>query len=154
PDEIRLRGGAVTEVVRVGDTVRRPPGPRAAYVRELLRFLEQRGWSAAPRYLGVDDKGRETLTFVSGEVPWQQPVSMRSDAGLVRLVCDAYGLGDRTELLDTVLWWQDRCWRGIEAEAAAGDPAKRALLERGIPATIRTEHAWVVANRVTLESAL
>jgi hypothetical protein len=238
PDEIPLLGGAVTAVVQVGNTVRRPPGPQAVYVRELLRFFDQRGWAGAPRYLGVDDQGRETLTFVTGEVPWRDPMSMRSDASLVRvaelmrefhdltagtalagdaetvchndlsphntvyrdgrpiafvdwdiaapgrriqdiahvawqflglgpalvdptdparwlrLICDAYGLADRAELIDAVLWWQDRCWRGIEAEAAAGDRAKRRLLDRGIPAVIRTEHAWVIEHRATLESAL
>lgn len=25
-------------------------------------------------------------------------------------------------LLETILWWQDRCWRGIEAKAAAATP--------------------------------
>ena len=52
-------------VVRVGDTVRRPPGPPA--VVELLRWYEQVGFDGAPRYLGVDDEGREILSFVEGE---------------------------------------------------------------------------------------
>jgi hypothetical protein len=47
-----LPGGFVGEVVRVGGTVRRRPGERAAYVRDLLTHLERRGWSGAPRHLG------------------------------------------------------------------------------------------------------
>ena len=47
----------------------------------------------------------------------------------MRLICDAYGLTDRGGLVETILWWQDRCWRGIDAKAAAGrpgdDPAAR-----------------------------
>ena len=33
----------------------------------------------------------------------------------VRLMCDAYGLDDRSPVVETILWWQDRCWRGIDA---------------------------------------
>ncbi|WP_138444373.1 phosphotransferase [Sinomonas susongensis] len=67
--EIPLPGGDVTEgVVRVGDTVRRPIGPHSPLVHAILRHLEQRGFDGAPRFLGIDDQGRETLTFVEGEV--------------------------------------------------------------------------------------
>lgn len=31
-------------------------------------------------------------------------------------------MGTGGEVVDTMLWWQDRCWRGIRAEATAGDP--------------------------------
>jgi hypothetical protein len=68
--EIPLTGGWVTAgVVRVGDTVRRPPGPNTELVRVVLTHLEQCGFDAAPRFLGYDDRGRETLTFLPGEVP-------------------------------------------------------------------------------------
>jgi hypothetical protein len=40
----------------------------------------------------------------------------------IRLMCDAYGLRGRGGLLETILWWQDRCWRGIEAKAAGATP--------------------------------
>jgi Phosphotransferase enzyme family len=56
-------------VVRVGDTVRRPPGPNAGFVRALLRLLEERGFDGAPRLLGSDEHGRDVLTFVEGSVP-------------------------------------------------------------------------------------
>lgn len=72
--EIPLAGGDVTEgVVRVGDTVRRPLGEHSPLVHRVLRHLEQVGFEGAPRLLGVDDRGREILTFVEGEVagrPW------------------------------------------------------------------------------------
>ena len=77
------------------------------------------------------------------------------DAGRrLRLICDAYGLTDRDELIPTVLWWQDRCWRGIEAKATAGDSAMRALRDGGVPAGIRGAYAWVTANRDVLAAAL
>ncbi|HWK92257.1 MAG TPA: phosphotransferase [Luteimicrobium sp.] len=71
PDEpeILLPGGDVTVgVVRVGATVRRPANPNSPYVHALLRHLEGVGFDGAPRFLGLDAQGRETLTFVDGEV--------------------------------------------------------------------------------------
>jgi hypothetical protein len=52
-------------VVRVGDTVRRPAQPDG--VRELLRWYERVGFDGAPRFLGVDELGRDVLSFVDGE---------------------------------------------------------------------------------------
>ena len=54
-------------VVRVDDTVRRPAA--SSFVRDLLRHFASRGWSGAPRYLGVDARGRDVLTFIDGDVP-------------------------------------------------------------------------------------
>ena len=49
-----LAGGFVNRVVRVGDTVRRNQGRRPEFVHLLLRHLEQRGWTGAPRFLAWD----------------------------------------------------------------------------------------------------
>ncbi len=54
-------------VTRVGDTVRRPWRPTSPATRALLEHLERAGFDGAPRFLGVDDHGRETLSFVPGE---------------------------------------------------------------------------------------
>jgi aminoglycoside phosphotransferase (APT) family kinase protein len=35
----------------------------------LLGHLDAVGFDAAPRFLGIDDRGRETLSFLAGEVP-------------------------------------------------------------------------------------
>lgn len=58
-------GGAV---VRVGDTVRRPVRPHSEAVAAFLRHLEAVGFVGAPRHLGHDERGREILTFVEGDV--------------------------------------------------------------------------------------
>jgi len=55
--------------VRVGDTVRRTAGSSRAAVRELLLHLESIGFDGAPRYRGMDDHGREVLTWIDGDVP-------------------------------------------------------------------------------------
>jgi hypothetical protein len=68
--ETPLPAGWVTSgVVRVGETVRRPPGPNAPFVHRLLNWLEAAEFEGAPRSLGVDEEGREVLTFIEGEVP-------------------------------------------------------------------------------------
>jgi hypothetical protein len=67
-EEIQLEGGNVGGAVRVGDTVRRPTGPWTPAVHELLDFLADAGLDAIPRVLGVDDRGREVLTFLPGRV--------------------------------------------------------------------------------------
>ncbi len=72
-DEERLAGGHThAEIVRVGDTVRRPTGHWTPGVHALLRHLEARGYEGAPRVLGLDDQGRETLTYVPGAVVWPE----------------------------------------------------------------------------------
>jgi Ser/Thr protein kinase RdoA (MazF antagonist) len=239
-----LAGGLVNDVVRVDATVRRRVGDHTAFVHALLRLLEERAWSGAPRALGFDEQGREALTFIEGYVAWDpaqrarvtsepalvrvaeltrelhaltagtslaggaevvchndlaprntvyrdlgnglrpvafidwdnaapgerihdlahvcwQYVGLGPDltdvtqaASRVRLICDAYGLAQRDRLLDTVLWWQDRCWRGIEARAAEGDPAMRRLRDRGAAAEVRASFEWTREHRRELERQL
>jgi aminoglycoside phosphotransferase (APT) family kinase protein len=69
-EPIPLTGGRITPgVVRIGDTVRRPTNPNSDFVHELLRYLESVGFDAAPRFLGIDDDGREILSYREGDVP-------------------------------------------------------------------------------------
>lgn len=62
-------------MVRVGDTVRRPTGRWTPSVHALLDHLEAKGFAASPRARGLDEQGREILTFLPGETvgdvrPW------------------------------------------------------------------------------------
>ncbi|MGE0151946.1 MAG: phosphotransferase [Reyranellaceae bacterium] len=69
-EEIPLAGGRVTTgVVRIGDTVRRPMASDRTLQQDFLRFLQARGFAGAPRFLGRDEKGREILSFLPGQVP-------------------------------------------------------------------------------------
>jgi hypothetical protein len=54
-------------VTRVGDTVRRPLRPTSAAIHALLEHLERVGFDGAPRFLGVDEHGRETLSYIPGD---------------------------------------------------------------------------------------
>jgi Phosphotransferase enzyme family len=84
-----LGGGRVTPgVVRVGDTVRRPAGPRSHFVHQLLDHLASAGFDGAPRFLGIDDQGREMLSLLPGQpLPGTVTLSdtqLRSAAELLR----------------------------------------------------------------------
>jgi hypothetical protein len=67
--EVPLLGGTANQgrVHRVGDTVRRPLQPTSAATHALLRHLEEVGFDGAPRVLGVDDVGREVLSYMPGQ---------------------------------------------------------------------------------------
>ncbi len=66
--EVLLVGGTANrgQVVRVGDTVRRPRRDTSPATHALLRHLADVGFEGAPRVLGVDRQGREVLTYVPG----------------------------------------------------------------------------------------
>jgi hypothetical protein len=75
--EIPLAGGKLNQVVRVGDTVRRPVGPWTPTVHDLLRHLRARGFFLGPEPLGFDDQGREILSYLRGDTvgtafPWPE----------------------------------------------------------------------------------
>lgn len=106
--EIPLPGGDVTQgVVRVGATVRRPVGAHSPLVHRVLRHLDAVGFDGAPRLLGRDERGREILTFVDGEVagrPWAAWVGDAdravSVARLLRRLDDAmlsFGVADQPQ---------------------------------------------------------
>jgi hypothetical protein len=100
--EIILTGGRTTlGVARVGDTIRRPAGPNAKYVRLLLRHLETVGFEGAPRYLGSDEGGREILSHLEGDVPkelgdWDDR-TLQDAARLIRRYHDATSSLDATQ---------------------------------------------------------
>ncbi|MEV6152105.1 phosphotransferase [Nonomuraea sp. NPDC052129] len=81
-----LAGGGVNEVVRVGNTVRRPAGPWTPAVHRLLDHLAAAGFDGAPRAYGLDEAGREILDFVPGDVAhYPVPAYAWSDAALEAL---------------------------------------------------------------------
>jgi hypothetical protein len=92
-EEMPLAGGDRSAVVRRGNVVLRETGPWAPTVHALLRHLEQVGFEGAPRVVGFDERGREILTYVEGEVvnpaPW-------TDSGIAGLGCLLRRLHDAT----------------------------------------------------------
>jgi aminoglycoside phosphotransferase (APT) family kinase protein len=85
--EIPLIGDGFTQgIVRIGDTVRRPVRPFTMAVQAYLAHLHQAGFTGAPVPLGVDEQGREILSYVEGDVPREPlPPETAGDDVLVAL---------------------------------------------------------------------
>jgi 8-oxo-dGTP diphosphatase len=85
-DGERLPGGNVGGAVRVGGTVRRPTGAWTPAVHALLEHLRERGLEAVPRVLGYDERGREVLTYLPGQVVYvpERPMDDAQLADLMR----------------------------------------------------------------------
>lgn len=102
-----LTGDLVSSVSRVGDTVRRSTGPWTPAVHALLRHLEGAGFDGAPRALGMDERGREVLSFVPGEVPEHagpDTATERALAGVSRLLRRYHDAVRRFELPPDLRW--------------------------------------------------
>lgn len=90
-EEIFLQGGGRTQVSKLGNVVFRSSGPWSQSVVDLLRHLELSGFSEAPSVIGdgFDEKGRETLSFIDGDVlhprPWSDEALPELGAILRRL---------------------------------------------------------------------
>lgn len=95
-NEEMLTGGNVSNVYRSGDTVRRELKPESPKIHKLLKHLENKGFSYAPKFLGIDEKGREILSFIEGEAGndplkeymWSDDV-LKDIAKMLRLYHDA-----------------------------------------------------------------
>lgn len=91
--EIPLPGGQINSVVRVGDTVRRATTRDMSVQHALFAHLAAKGFSGAPRFLGHDERGREMLTFVPGDVLFDKDdfsdAQLHAAARLLRTYHDA-----------------------------------------------------------------
>ncbi|MCT9114297.1 hypothetical protein N4G69_54380 [Streptomyces mirabilis] len=72
----------------------------------------------------------------------------------MRLIVDSYELPDPQRLVSTILWWQDRCWRGIETQADAGDLAMARLRDAGAVRQVQSAYQWVSDHRDALERSV
>lgn len=126
--EIPLTGGRATPgLVRVGATVRRPQSPQSEFVHQVLRSLAERGFSGAPRFLGVDDRDREILTFLPGDVP--SDLGIFTEAQLAAAARLLRSLHDTTAALGL---------RGTSEIICHGDPSPcNAVFHDGLP------YAWI-----------
>ena len=103
--------GNVTDVERVGETVRRAMRPWAQRVHGVLLHLESVGFDGAPRFLAVEGD-REVLTFAPGWVPTYEEkgavtvAALRSAAALLRAMDDALDRLPLPEGADPSLRWR------------------------------------------------
>ena len=114
-DEPQELPGNVGGATKIGRTVHRPTGPWTPAVHELLTYLAEQGLRGVPEIHGLDDEGREVLSYVEGRgVPVDREVVLE------------------TVLTEAVTWLRDfhdvvegfrpdgpREWRGGGAELGA-----------------------------------
>ncbi|MEV6155517.1 aminoglycoside phosphotransferase family protein [Nonomuraea sp. NPDC052129] len=65
-EELLTGGNNALQVARAGDTVRRTRDAGSAFAARVLTHLVSVGYSHAPRYLGIDEHGRDILSFIPG----------------------------------------------------------------------------------------
>lgn len=65
--EERLSGGNVSIVHRNGNYVYRTQKEGSMHIHQWLRHLESKQLSGVPRFIGIDERGREVLTYLEGE---------------------------------------------------------------------------------------
>ena len=67
-EEIPFASGESNQkVVKVGNTVRKEPSENSEFVREVMTILSSNNFQYSPKYLGIDQKGREKMTYIEGE---------------------------------------------------------------------------------------
>lgn len=65
-DEVTLVGGNVSKVTTDGEIIYKDMKAQSKTVHRLLQHLESKKIDFCPRFLGIDDKGREKLSYVQG----------------------------------------------------------------------------------------
>src|SRR4051794_5920278 len=98
-NEQPMPGGRSGGAIRRGEVVIRPGGPWTPAVHAVLNHLHAAGFAGAPRVLGIDEQGREMLTYLEGrtvgvELPW--PSWVHTDAALAQVGAWLRALHDAT----------------------------------------------------------
>jgi Phosphotransferase enzyme family len=111
PEEMPLSGGFVNDVVRVGETVRRSAGPWTPAVHELLSHLQSAGFKESPRPMGIDDRGREVLSFIPGDTigwtDWPKVLRQPDGAHILGSLLRSYHNAASTFEPDPDLRWRN-----------------------------------------------
>lgn len=114
-EEQELTGGNTTAVVRIGDTVHRAAGPWTPTIQRLLAHVRANGLTEVPEPLGLDEQGREVVSFLPGDAPgWPAPEWLWSEHTLA----DAGRLLRRFHDATTGFADADAEWRLPAAEPA------------------------------------
>jgi Ser/Thr protein kinase RdoA (MazF antagonist) len=95
-EEHVLAGGNVADVVvRIGDTVRKPGLPQTPAVEAFLSYLNDAGFSGAPRTLGRDQQGRHVLEYIPGQVAHDMPpMDLEGLHRVGRLICEFHDIAE------------------------------------------------------------
>ncbi|AGZ42638.1 phosphotransferase enzyme family protein [Actinoplanes friuliensis] len=92
-EELLAGGNVADQVVRAGDTVRKPWTAATPAIHAFLRHLSAKGVEGVPGVLGRDEQGRQVLAFVPGvqgeSAPPMTVPELHRLGGLVRALHDA-----------------------------------------------------------------
>ncbi|HZU91232.1 MAG TPA: phosphotransferase [Stellaceae bacterium] len=104
-------GGGRTAVTRQGHVVFRETGAWTASVHALLRHLERVGFAASPRVVGsgFDARGRETLTYIEGEIIHPAPWSDDAIVAIGRTIRQLHDATTSFHIPEAAVW---RPWFG------------------------------------------
>ncbi len=107
-------------VWKVGRTVRRPTGAWTPAVHELLEWLAAEGLGGIPHVGGIDEDGREIVSYVEG-----RGVSVDDEVVLDAVLVEAVGwLRDFHDLVDSYRPDGPRLWRQTGAEPVGLEPGQ------------------------------
>lgn len=71
-------------IIKIGNTIHRPTAWWTPAVHDLLKYLESIGFPYSPRVLGIDEQGREILSYIEGESGKDGWGKIVSDEGLIK----------------------------------------------------------------------
>jgi hypothetical protein len=150
PELTPLSGGGRTAVFRSGSTVVRDTGPWAPTVHALLRHLECVGYTGTPRVLGsgFDTQGRETLSYIEGELVHPGPWTADAMPHLGRLLSELHDASRSFSVPKDAVWqnWHGRSWGGPNRVIGHCDTGPWNIVARdGLPVALI---AWEVAGPV------
>lgn len=110
---------------------------------EVFRPVALIDWDLAGPGKRVHDLAHICWTY-TGINPTADPDLIRHR---IHVCLDAYKwTGTDDEVVSAMLWWQDRCHRGIRAAADAGDLAMQALVANGVMDDVRDDYEWTLRN--------
>ena len=123
PEPPRSSAPAST-IERIGDAIHRPSGPWTPQVHRLLCLLHARGVAGTPQPLGMDEHGREVLSYLHGEAGASPLAGAQRDdavvqqaAQLLKTLHDATAEVVANPVADTAASWSTG-WR-VPAQAPA-----------------------------------
>jgi Ser/Thr protein kinase RdoA (MazF antagonist) len=105
-EEQVLEGGNVSGlVVKIGDTVRKPSTAATPSVAAFLTFLHEEGYSGSPQHFGLDEQGRQSLEYISGQLAYGDTSPDLEDlAEIGKLVRQLHDLAARFPSPPNALW--------------------------------------------------
>lgn len=112
-------GESGQKVVKVEDTVRKEPSENSKLVREVMTVLSSSNFQYSPNYLGIDQKGREIMTYIEGKQMNHTEITldlMKQTLGVLKRYHDIFSISELSENEETLLHTDYAPWNLIVRE--------------------------------------